>query len=282
MMPPINRRLEVASSSHGPLPSTKTAPASGDSNRWFERLKTTLGVLLMMGTSVGLAVSIRHYMTHSMRFSLVDVHVVGNERRSSEAILAESGLSVGINIFAIDLDVSRSKIARDPWIEDVSLTRSLPATVVVHVRERVAAAIAALGDLMLISADGEPFKRLEPGDPVELPVVTGMRAASLTEDHDGTVRTARRAIELASEYASSPLAARAPLEEVHVSADGSFSIVIGKGALPISLGSPPFRRKLEEAARVFTELDRRGAHAGALLLDNDTHPERVVVRMKLK
>lgn len=162
----------------------------------------------------------------------------------------------------------------------MSLARNLPATIVIHVRERVAAALIALDDLQLSTADGEPFKRLEPGDPVDLPIVTGIRAEGLADDHEGTVRTIRRAIGLAAEYANSPIAARAQLEEVHVSPDGSFSIVVGKGALPISLGSPPFRRKLDEAARVFTELDKRGAHAGALLLDNDAHPERVVVRMK--
>ena len=233
-----------------------------------------------MASSVGLAWTVRHYMTHSPRFSVAEIRVVGNARRSAEAIIAESGLSIDANVFGVDLDAARSKIASDPWIDEVSLVRSLPATIVVRVRERVASGIVVLEDLQLCTSEGEPFKRLELGDPVDLPVVTGFRPESLSEDHEGTVRTVRRAIGLAAEYANSPLALRAPLEEVHISPDGSFSIVIGKGALPISLGSPPFRRKLDEAARVFTELDKRGAHAGALMLDNDAHPERVVVRMK--
>ncbi|MGA2449478.1 MAG: FtsQ-type POTRA domain-containing protein [Polyangiaceae bacterium] len=233
-----------------------------------------------MAASVGLAASVRHYMTHSPRFSVADVRVTGCSHRSVDAVIAESGLSVGVNVFSIDLDEARAKIASDPWIEDVSLVRSLPATIVIHVRERVAAAIVALGDLMLATPDGEPFKRLESSDPVDLPVVTGLRPEGLAEDREGTVRAVRRAIGLAAEYSNGPLAARSPLEEVHVSRDGAFSIVVGKGALPISLGTPPFRRKLDEAARVMTELDKRGAHAGALLLDNDVHPERVVVRMK--
>ena len=46
------------------------------------------------------------------------------------------------------------------------------------------------------------------------------------------------------------------------------------------LGGPPFRRKLEQAARVVAELDRRGAKAETIMLDNDARPERVVVRMR--
>ena len=280
-MTPLNRRMEPAPKGDR---TSKADPRRGVSpnraSRWLYALRTVFGATLVMGASVGLAWSVRHYMTHSPRFSVTDVRVTGCSRRSVEAVIAQSGLSVGANVFSIDLDDARAKLASDPWIEDASLVRSLPATIVIHVRERAAAAIVALGDLMLASPDGEPFKRLESGDPVDLPLVTGLRPEDLSEDHGGTARTVRRAIGLAAEYANSPLAVRAPLEEVHVSPDGAFSIVVGKGALPIALGSPPFRRKLDEAARVMTELDKRGAHAGALLLDNDVHPERVVVRMK--
>jgi cell division protein FtsQ len=280
-MTPVNRRLDPKSAGeHTTATGSRRNPSPSHTNRWFSALRTIFGASLVMAASIGLAWTVRHYMTHSPRFSVTEIRVVGGVRRSADAVIAESGLSVASNVFSIDLDVARNKIASDPWIDDVSLARNLPATIVIHVRERVAAGLIALDDLQLATADGEPFKRLEPGDPVDLPIVTGIRSEGLADDHEGTVRTIRRAIGLAAEYANSSLAARAPLEEVHVSPDGSFSIVVGRGALPISLGSPPFRRKLDEASRVFTELEKRGAHAGALLLDNDAHPERVVVRMK--
>ena len=50
--------------------------------------------------------------------------------------------------------------------------------------------------------------------------------------------------------------------------------------MQLVLGGPPFRRKLDQAARVVAELDKRGAKADAIMLDNDTRPERVVVRMR--
>jgi cell division protein FtsQ len=59
-----------------------------------------------------------------------------------------------------------------------------------------------------------------------------------------------------------------------------FSLVVGKSAMQIVLGTPPFRRKLDQAARIVAELDRRGARADAIMLDNDTRPDRVVVRMR--
>jgi cell division protein FtsQ len=90
----------------------------------------------------------------------------------------------------------------------------------------------------------------------------------------------RRAVDLAAEYERGALSKRFPLEEVHVEADGAFALVIGRSALELVLGGPPFRRKLEQATRVVAELDTRGAKAEAIMLDNDTRPERVVVRMR--
>jgi cell division protein FtsQ len=189
-------------------------------------------------------------------------------------------VSEGVNVFTIDLDASRAKLLADPWIGDAQLARRLPGTVLVQITERKAAALVAMGDVYLATPEGEPFKRLEVGDPTELPLVTGLRPEALAEDRDGTMRTIRRAIDLAAEYDHGALARRSPLEEVHVQPDGTFAVVVGRAAMQLVLGAPPFRRKLDQAARVLAELDRRGARADSIMLDNDTRPERVVVRMR--
>ncbi len=62
--------------------------------------------------------------------------------------------------------------------------------------------------------------------------------------------------------------------------NGELSLVIGKSAISLHMGAPPYRRKLEQAVRVVAELDRRGAKADAIMLDNEARPDRVVVRMR--
>jgi cell division protein FtsQ len=293
-MTPSNRRLPASSP---PETSSSRAvdagfspashPASPGSLRYpriLAALRTIAGVALVVATSVGVAwVARRHVMT-SARFAITEVDVSGNDHRPTETIVTESGLQVGTNVFAADLDAAHARLLADPWITDVALARRLPGTIVVRVTERKAAAVAAMGDTYLTTADGEPFKKLDAGDPAEqlasLPLVTGLRPESMSEDRDGTMQTIRRAIDLAAEYERTALAKRAPLEEVHVEADGVFSLVVGHSAIELVLGTPPFRRKLDQAARVVAELDRRGAKAGAIMLDNDTRPERVVVRMR--
>jgi len=254
------------------------------SARVLAALRTFAGVVLVAGTSLGVAWVARKHVMTSARFAITEVAVSGNDHRPADAILAESGLQIGANVFVADLDAAQARILADPWIADAALARRLPGAIVVRVTERKAAALAAMGDTFLTTAEGEPFKKLEAGDPPDqiasLPLVTGLRPESMTEDRDGTMRTIRRAIDLAAEYERIPLAKRAPLEEVHVEADGVFSLVVGRSAVELVLGAPPFRRKLEQAARVVAELDKRGGKADAIMLDNDTRPDRVVVRMR--
>ncbi len=58
------------------------------------------------------------------------------------------------------------------------------------------------------------------------------------------------------------------------------TLVVGKNAVQLRMGPPPYRRKLEQAVRVVAELDRGGAKPDSIMLDNEARPDRVVVRMR--
>lgn len=280
-MKPQNRRVREPLRESTPPAEIPIPPRPGQvASRWVRVARNVLGCALVMATSALVAWAARRYVMTSPRFAVTDVEVVGGERRTPDAVSAESGITVGANVFALDLDAARASILADPWIAEATLARRLPGTILVQITERKAAALVVLGDTLLVTSQGEPFKRVEPGDPVDLPLVTGLHPEDLTEDHDGAARTIRRAIDLAAEYEASPLSRRSPLEEVHVSPEGTFALIVGRSATELVLGGPPFRRKLDQAARVVAELDKRGAKADAIMLDNDGRPDRVVVRMR--
>jgi cell division protein FtsQ len=249
-------------------------------SRLLSGVRTFLGVAVVVATAVSLAWGLRRHVTTSTRFAVARFEVAGNDRLPADAVVAQSGIALGGNVFSVDLDAARARLLANPWIANATLARRLPGTIVVQVTERRAAALVAMGETLLVTSDGEPFKRLEPGDPVELPLVTGLDADAFAADRAGASRAVRRAIDLAAEYAHGSLARRNPLEEVHVDPNGAFQLVVGHGAMQLALGGPPFRRKLDEVARVVAELDKRGARAGAIMLDNEARPERVVVRLR--
>lgn len=248
-----------------------------------------LGFALVVGIGGTVAWGARKYVKTSPRFAISEIVTTGAKRRSPDELATVAGIAKGQNVFTTDLDRARARLIADPWVSEASLSRQLPGTLFLHVVEREAAGIvatndgsvkAAGGETYLVTREGAIIKRLETGDPTDLPVVTGVVLQQLVDDREGATRTIRRALDLAGDYDHSPLATRSPLEEVHVEPNGEMTLVVGKSAIAIHMGNPPYRRKLEQAVRVVAELDRRGAKADSIMLDNEARPDRVVVRMR--
>jgi len=264
-----------------PEPEPEIAPPPPKPlGRFAAIARAAVGFALVVGLSLTAALGARRYVTTTPRFAVREIAVSGNVRRTPDDVATQAGIAKGQNVFSLDLDRARARLLADPWIREASITRRLPGTITVQVTERDAAAIVALGDSYLASRDGDVFKRLEPGDPTDLPVVTGLTADAIADDRDGAIRSIRRALDLAAEYERSSLAARVPLEEVHIAEGEALTLFVGKSAIALELGVAPFHQKLEEAAKVLGELDRRGARADAIMLDSDAHPERVVARVR--
>lgn len=292
---PLEERAEVddepsprpAVSMRPPREKSVGSPAPGRSSKSSPTVARLLafgrafvGLVLVVGIAGGVAYAARKYVKTTPRFAVSEIVVSGGSHRKEEEIVAVSGIVKGKNVFSTDLDAARAQLMADPWIKEARLERRLPGTVGIFVEERKAAGIVAAGDTYLVSSEGEIWKRLEPGDPTDLPIVTGLSVQMVAEDRKGAEAVVKRALELAAEYERSPLAKRSPLQEIHVTGTGATSLVVGKSAMTLELGEPPFRRKLEQAARVVAELDKRGAKADTILLDDESRQDRVVVRMR--
>jgi cell division protein FtsQ len=249
--------------------------------RVWEALRVTAGVLVTVAAALLCVWGLVRYTRTSPRFAIKTVHVQGNSHRSPEDIARTGGIAPEHNIFTTDLEVAQSRLLGDPWIERVTLRRKLPATILVEVVEREAHALIAIGaDLYLATRQGEPFKKYETGDSYDLPVVSGIRAEEVGEDRAAAVRSIRRALDLIADYDHTAPAKAHPVQEAHLEDDGGIVLVVGKDATALHLGRGPYRQSLEQASRVLAELSNRKGQAAVVFLDNDAHPERVVVRMR--
>ncbi|HKQ69050.1 MAG TPA: FtsQ-type POTRA domain-containing protein [Polyangiaceae bacterium] len=267
--------------SFGELEGDDLEASSARAGRWKEGLRVGAGVLLTLAAALGCVWGLLEYTRTSPRFAVRTIQVNGSAHRSSEDIAQRAGVSIGRNIFTIDLEAARANVLNDAWIEQASLRRRLPSSVTIDVVEREAYALVAIGpDLYLSTRQGELFKKPEPGDPYDLPVVTGVRAADVTKDRAQTFATIKRALDLAADYEHIGPAKNLPVQEIHLADDGGLVLSVGKDAIALHLGKGPYRQTLEQASRVLADLVNRRAQASVVFLDNDAHPERVVVRMR--
>lgn len=71
-------------------------------------------------------------------FNIKNVEVSGNKSISKKDIIALSNVKPGSNIFYTNLKDGSNNVLSNPYISDVTITRKLPATILINVKEREA------------------------------------------------------------------------------------------------------------------------------------------------
>jgi cell division protein FtsQ len=232
-------------------------------------LLTALTVAAVWG-----GVELRRWALTSPRFLLKETSFTGLQRASPGELLKLSGLTVGQNLWSLDVEALERAMRTHPWVRSVELSRRFPSSVSVEVGEHVPVALAVLGDLYLLNDEGEPFKRLQPGDRLDLPLVTGVEREVYIADEAGVRSRLRRALAVVEAYGAS---GRERLSEVRVSPEG-LVMVLADG-MEVRLGEGETEAKLERLSRVRAELRARGLSAEVIHLDNRARPGWVAVKL---
>lgn len=240
--------------------------------------------ILVVAIGVLAAYHARKYVTQSPRFALKDLKISGNRHRTPEQVTSLSGIALGQNVVELDLEAVRVRLEKDPWIERAVIARRLPASVTIDVIERDAAAIVALpSGTWLATSQGEVFKKIEADDPIDLPVITGITDADAVSDRDTTAQIVRRALDLSADLERAGLFG-GRVQELAVDGDGAITVVLARknaagSIVRVAFGKAGYRQKIRLGARVEAELARRGAKPTLVFLDDDLHPDRIVVRL---
>ncbi len=260
----------------------RVAKASGGTKAYVVAgLKVVLGAAMIVGLSAAFAFALHRYARQTPRFAITEIAVEGTRRLLRQEVLGAAGIDVGENIFVLDVDEAEKRLIESPWIKHARVTRRLPGSVKVQILEREPVALALLGDqIFLVSQEGEPFKPMGVGDPHDLPLVTGLSLRELRRDRRAEIRRLKDALVLLRDYETLALGRALPPEEVHLTNDGMAVLTVGKQGLALHLGAPPFKSKLLRAAKIVERTKDKGGKPGVVFLDNQAHPERVVVRLR--
>jgi cell division protein FtsQ len=244
-------------------------------------LKVTLGAGLILATVLGISWGIYRYAKTTPRFAVKDIEIEGTRRLSREDILATSGIKAGENLFSLNLERAQKALVKSPWIERARVTRRLPNGISIEVHEREARAVLVVeGKSFLIDADGYPFKEVGLGDPHDLTLITGVSPQALLQTKELERERLRDLLGLIRGYEHLAIAKSYPAEEIHVDGSGNVTLMVGATGTALHLGRPPFKQRLLRAERVLQKTLRKGAAPSVVFLDNEAHPERVVVRVQ--
>lgn len=182
------------------------------------------GLLTLVGVAVG--------VTHTPVFRARSIEVRGADRLADAYIVRTAGLGPRTNTVYLDVGLAEAALEEDPWVAQASVSRRLPSSVDITIRERVAVAAVVTGSgYRLLAGDGvdlgsslstKGLPAIEPADPIP------GRSASVSPDSAATAATAVR---------SMPASLRPAVQRVLVDADGSIALEL-RGGTSVAYGGP--------------------------------------------
>lgn len=213
-------------------------------------------------------------------FALREVRVTGQVEATDVELARLGAVQLGQNLVAMDVRSMERSIATHPWVKSVKVTRRLPSSLSIEIEEHRAIAMLSLGELYLVNEAAEPFKRIKPGDTVDLPLVTGLDRDAFAARRDEALTSLRDVLVLIEAYSGLSGAAAQPLSEVRLHPEG-VSVVTTDGQ-EIEFGEGDVLAKLGRLAQVRKELRTRSMVAEVIRLDNRSRPSWVAVQLAAK
>lgn len=80
-------------------------------------------------------------VTAGAGFRVDEILVTGRNRLDAEILLENLGIAAGDPVFGVSLPAVQAAVAENPWVEHVTVSRRLPGSIVVTIREREPAAL---------------------------------------------------------------------------------------------------------------------------------------------
>ena len=199
---------------------------------------------------------------------IAEVRVRGVDDATKLEVLAYAAIQTSDSLVRLDVADVRQRVLEHPFVREARVSRVPPDAVEIEVVPRQAVALVNLGGLYLVDDDGVPFKLARPGDGLDLPVLTGInrRDAILP------------ALHLIDEYRRQGAVA-GPVQEVHVSDDGSMALVLDDG-VRVLVGDRGLVTRLGILSKVMRGLAQRGLKARTIHIADGRVPERVTVRLR--
>lgn len=244
--------------------------------RWATPFLKSAGLAAFAAAGTYGVLEARNWVTSGDTLPLRSIAVQGVSADRIPEIMAYAEVSEGMPLFGIELDVVRAKVGTHPFVADARVRRVPPDTLEIDVTPRIPFALGVVeGRLYLVDETGTPLKAAQPGDGLDLPVLSGI---SVDEWH----RPSSPGIALGLSVIKNYLAAGAPggaLAEVNIDATGRPTAVLEHGARVV-LGRGDLTQTMERLARVWQALTRQERIVSEIRLDDSHRPERVAVRLR--
>ena len=247
--------------------------------------RVVLGGVLLLSfltmLSLGLVAGYQ-WVLNTQYFMVKKVVIQGIKRTTRDDVLAATGLDKPTNILAVSLSDMANNLNGLSWVQEAGVRRKLPDTIMITLKERRPKTLINLGGLYYLDETGNPFRKFEPEEKPEFPIITGFTKDDFAKRPDYTRRDLQEVFRLLD--ALSERNDRFRLEnisEVNYDPARGLSLVTRDEGVLVKLGMGEYEDKLKRLSRVLVDMKIHGEEENLLYFNLENVP-RVVVRREKK
>lgn len=274
--------LQVTKTGHKTRRNRLKKDVARQRRRWWGRVRAGLKLTALMAvllSASALFMVVYAAVTSSDYFRTQTIEIVGNQRLSAQAILEQSGIRHGENLLAINLHLVRKRLLDHAWIEAARVTRDIPETITIHVREHVPLARIDLGRHFLINNRGRIFKEVDSKDSENLPMVNGIAFGDISLGEEGlgpAMSVVMRVLRLSQVHQGA--LSYGSLAGLHLDRHMGVTLILAPYQRTVKLGFGAYEAKFERFEQVKRLLADEEKWRDYTAVDmND--PDRVVVQL---
>lgn len=194
------------------------------------------------------------YLLTSPHIRLETVEVLGVEENLKDELLDMAELNFEHSLLAVDLNEVKGRLEKHPWVKSVDVEKRFPHSLIIRAERQEVLALALDGGLHYMNRRGDLFKKVDPGEGIDYPVVTGL--SDKEGERDAQIGAAIEVLCL--------LEVQAPpwdldhLSEAHVTVDGMLHLYVSfmPGLIRVKAGD--LTVKLEDLKKVVDHLASTG------------------------
>jgi len=236
-----------------------------------------MGILTVVAGISGALVLAYFSVIHAPYFKIKGVEIAGCKKVNRSHILKKMGITEETNILDLSLRKINQEIESIPWIERASIRRSLPDRLVVRIWEHEPRALIHLDHLYYLNRAGKAFKKIQPGDDLNFPVITGLSQTRFLKESPRAQEMVVRVLAVLDliEQNKAPFHL-SQVSEIQVNEGDGLSLLVNQGSLKINLGLSSYQEKFRRLNVVRDDLEKRGKWKRVKWIDLDLG-DRVVV-----
>ena len=252
---------------------------AGELRAWAGRIgKGALGLALLASLTL-LGFTAHEYFQRSVPLNVGEVSIMGCMNVTESELVNLAHVDFKASLANLDLREISNRLVKHPWVEKAKVKRDWARrALVIEVQERVPQALILLDDLYLVDRHGEVFKKAEPKDQMDFPVLTGLGIHEVMERDPQAVNLVGQALELLGILGQRKIFTPRDVSEIRLSKQKGLTIFTLKGGIPIRLGSGGLADKIDRLEKVLPDLQPKIKEVEYVELN---YPRKVVVKMKV-